>query len=75
MKRCHECGRKFGLIRHRWGLHQFCTNSCLQRYKNRFLEKGRNWCLLFVEAYPNMSALKIARFGSSGRRGSGKRRI
>jgi hypothetical protein len=71
MKRCHECGRGFGLIRHRWGFHQFCTKLCLQRYKTRFLEKGRNWWLSFVDPHLNMSPLRIAKHGRDGRIASG----
>ena len=35
MDRCHACNRAFGLIRHRWWGHQFCTKKCL----NDFLGK------------------------------------
>ena len=60
MKRCHECGRGFGLIRYRWGLHQFCTRLCMQRYKSRFLERGRDWWLSSAEAQPNMLVIVFA---------------
>jgi hypothetical protein len=60
MKRCHECGRKFGLIRHRLGFHQFCTKWCLQRYGNRFLERGRNWWLSLLPRERTMSPVRMA---------------
>ena len=31
--RCHQCSGRFGLIRHRLGLKQFCSTRCLERYK------------------------------------------
>jgi hypothetical protein len=71
MTRCHECGRGFGLIRHRWGFRQFCTKLCLQRYKTRFLQKGRNWWLSFIDPHLNMSPVRIAKRGRDGRVASG----
>jgi len=36
MKVCTECGStRFGLIRYRWGVHQFCRRECLEQYKRR----------------------------------------
>jgi hypothetical protein len=33
MKRCNQCNGRFGLLRHRLALKQFCSKACLQRYK------------------------------------------
>jgi hypothetical protein len=33
MKRCEQCSERFGLVRHRLGLKQFCSKQCLKRYK------------------------------------------
>jgi hypothetical protein len=30
---CHECNGRFGLIRHRFALKQFCSKRCLQKYR------------------------------------------
>jgi hypothetical protein len=30
--RCNQCNGRFGLIRHRLGLKQFCSTRCLGRY-------------------------------------------
>jgi hypothetical protein len=38
MKRCLQCGRQFGLIRH-W---QFCSKKCLETYQRNWEEK-RKW--------------------------------
>jgi hypothetical protein len=36
MRACSDCGStRFGLIRHRWGVHQFCRRACMERYKRR----------------------------------------
>jgi hypothetical protein len=35
MKRCAQCGRKFGLIRHRWHGYQFCTKKCRDDFLDR----------------------------------------
>jgi hypothetical protein len=32
-RRCYHCNGSFGLIRHRLGLKQFCSASCLIRYR------------------------------------------
>jgi hypothetical protein len=33
---CSGCGsRRFGLIRHSWGAHQFCRKECMERFKRR----------------------------------------
>ena len=33
---CSGCGsRRFGLIRHSWGVHQFCRKQCMERFKRR----------------------------------------
>ncbi len=33
MKRCYQCNGRFGLIRRRFALKQFCSNECLNKYK------------------------------------------
>ena len=33
IKRCYRCGGRFGLIRHRLALKQFCSQRCLSEYK------------------------------------------
>ena len=32
-KRCYQCNGRFGLVRHRLGLKQFCSNRCINQYK------------------------------------------
>jgi hypothetical protein len=32
--RCYQCHGRFGLIRHRYALRQFCTKQCLERFRN-----------------------------------------
>jgi hypothetical protein len=32
-KRCYQCKGHFGLIRHRFGLKQFCSTRCLTAHK------------------------------------------
>ena len=32
MKRCHQCGGKFGLIRHHYLRHPFCSRPCVERF-------------------------------------------
>lgn len=40
---CTQCGTsRFGLIRHRYGLAQFCSKLCLDRFKED-LERKRRW--------------------------------
>jgi hypothetical protein len=41
MKRCAQCGGKFGLIRHRWYSRQFCSLRCRGRFLNQ-LAKDRD---------------------------------
>ena len=36
--RCYQCSGRFGLVRHRLGLKQFCSTRCLGQYK-RDLER------------------------------------
>jgi hypothetical protein len=33
MKRCYQCDGRFGLIRYRLALNQFCSRRCLNKYK------------------------------------------
>jgi hypothetical protein len=32
--RCYQCHGRFGLIRHRYALKQFCTKECLERFRH-----------------------------------------
>jgi endogenous inhibitor of DNA gyrase (YacG/DUF329 family) len=32
VKRCAQCGGKFGLIRHRWHFRQFCSAKCREKF-------------------------------------------
>jgi hypothetical protein len=46
MKRCAQCGGKFGLIRHRWYSRQFCSLRCRARFFNQLAkdrDKVRRW--------------------------------
>jgi hypothetical protein len=46
MKRCHQCSGRFGLVRHRSGLKQFCSKGCLSRYKvaiERQITHAKHW--------------------------------
>jgi hypothetical protein len=38
VNRCHQCEGRFGLIRHRYALRQFCSKDCLHEYQ---LERER----------------------------------
>jgi hypothetical protein len=31
--RCYQCNGRFGLIRYRFALKQFCSNFCIERHK------------------------------------------
>jgi hypothetical protein len=31
--RCYQCNGRFGLVRHRLGLRQFCSTRCLGQYR------------------------------------------
>ncbi len=33
MKRCHQCGGKFGLVRYNFLRQAFCSRRCMDRYK------------------------------------------
>jgi hypothetical protein len=41
MKRCHYCGGRFGLIRHRHYTLRFCAEKCLEGWKRDQLDKAR----------------------------------
>jgi hypothetical protein len=41
MKRCHHCGGRFGLVRHRHYTSQFCTARCLEIWKRVQSDKAR----------------------------------
>jgi hypothetical protein len=47
MRVCSGCGsRRFGLIRHSWGAHQFCRKECMERFKSRL--NSEVWPRTFV---------------------------
>jgi hypothetical protein len=33
LKRCHQCGGKFGLVRYYYMRHPFCSRRCAERFK------------------------------------------
>ena len=35
MKRCRQCGGKFGLVRHHDVRHSFCSRRCVDRFKKK----------------------------------------
>ncbi len=35
MARCEHCRGKFGLIRHTWWGHRFCSNKCRSAYLDK----------------------------------------
>ena len=43
MARCHHCGSKFGLIRHRIGSLQFCRRTCKEAYQEDRQKEVRLW--------------------------------
>jgi hypothetical protein len=46
MKRCHHCGGRFGLVRHRHYTLQFCTARCLEIWKRVQSERARQYQFL-----------------------------
>jgi hypothetical protein len=32
---CHQCGRKFGLVRHNFLKYAFCSRVCIEGFKKR----------------------------------------
>jgi hypothetical protein len=44
--RCYQCDGRFGLIRHRFALKQFCSKECLGTYKTdsqRTVARLKEW--------------------------------
>jgi|EndMetStandDraft_5_1072996.scaffolds.fasta_scaffold684443_1 hypothetical protein len=41
MKRCHLCGGKFGLVRHHYVRHSFCSRRCVERFSRAMAEEIR----------------------------------
>jgi len=39
MNRCHQCGGKFGLVRHRYLWHPFCSQRCVEHFKLPVIEE------------------------------------
>jgi hypothetical protein len=46
VKRCHHCGGRFGLIRHRHFTLQFCTARCLEIWKRGRSDRARQYRFL-----------------------------
>jgi hypothetical protein len=42
MKRCRQCGAKFGLIRRTFMREQFCSQPCVETYKREW-ERRHQW--------------------------------
>src|SRR5664280_2515892 len=38
VKVCHQCGGKFGLVRHHYLRYSFCSRQCLECFKQRLVE-------------------------------------
>jgi hypothetical protein len=36
---CEQCGARFGLIRHRWYRHQFCSVKCRASFVGKLAER------------------------------------
>jgi hypothetical protein len=46
MQRCYQCNGRFGLIRRRFGMKQFCSTRCVQVYKintERTIHRIKAW--------------------------------
>jgi len=46
VKRCYHCNQRFGLIRHRFALKQFCSKQCLNDHRadvDRRLRRVTAW--------------------------------
>jgi len=39
MNQCHQCGGKFGLVRHNYLRHPFCSRGCVERFKLPVIEE------------------------------------
>ena len=39
MKRCHQCSGKFGLVRHHYLRHPFCSRRCVERFRRPVAEE------------------------------------
>jgi hypothetical protein len=45
-KRCYTCNGRFGLVRYRVALKQFCSKLCLEKYKantDRQASRSKQW--------------------------------
>ena len=45
-KRCYTCSGRFGLVRYRVALKQFCSKLCLEKYKantDRQASRSKQW--------------------------------
>ena len=50
---CMRCGRKFGLIRHRWWRYEFCSVKCKEAHVNDATRIREQLRLGFKDANPN----------------------
>lgn len=39
LKRCHQCGGKFGLVRYYYTRRPFCSRACVDRFKSPLAEE------------------------------------
>ena len=66
MKNCAHCRARFGLIRHRYGLQQFCSKKCLAAFKLKFeveIRQRQSWYEFLIghAAAPPRSVMKLRR--------------
>jgi hypothetical protein len=44
--RCYQCNGRFGLVRHRFALKQFCSKHCVENYRanaDRTISREKVW--------------------------------
>jgi hypothetical protein len=54
MRRCYQCNGRFGLIRRRLALKQFCSKRCLNEYKTNTEVKRSS-----IKEWAHFLALKL----------------
>jgi hypothetical protein len=69
MKRCHHCGGRFGLLRHRHYTLHFCTARCLEIWKRIQSDKVRQDLFLewLLPAAASLPAAGMKRWGGVNR--------
>jgi hypothetical protein len=60
MKRCDNCGGRFGLIRHRHYTLRFCEEKCLEAWKRARLERARQQRFHEWLRQPEVSLLSVS---------------